>query len=60
MSNPATIDESRLVQHGLALSEDQRMVRDMARADAQAELRRGFGIEHTTIQLENVGCGQVC
>ena len=29
-------------------------------ASAQAALRREFGIEHTTIQLENVGCGQEC
>ena len=37
MSNPATIDDSRLA-HGLALSEDQRMVRDMVREFAEAEV----------------------
>jgi cobalt-zinc-cadmium efflux system protein len=33
---------------------------DALLADAQAVLRASFGIEHTTIQLENVGCGQRC
>ncbi|HEX6364425.1 MAG TPA: cation diffusion facilitator family transporter [Albitalea sp.] len=29
-------------------------------AEAQRELGDHFGIHHTTIQLENVGCGQAC
>jgi alkylation response protein AidB-like acyl-CoA dehydrogenase len=37
MSNPATIDDSRIM-HGLALSEDQRMVRDMVREFAADEV----------------------
>ncbi|MEO7397553.1 MAG: cation diffusion facilitator family transporter, partial [Ilumatobacteraceae bacterium] len=33
---------------------------DLLLADAQTAMRVQFGIEHTTIQLENVGCGQAC
>lgn len=33
---------------------------DALLASAQDALRAQFGIEHTTIQLENVGCGQAC
>jgi cobalt-zinc-cadmium efflux system protein len=42
------------------LEHDGTRDQDAVIADAQRVLDARFGIRHTTIQLENVGCGQAC
>lgn len=42
------------------LEHDGTRDQDAVIADAQRVLGERFGIEHTTLQLENTGCGQAC